>query len=217
MWYGVGGIGGAVVLVVIILFATGVFGGGGSIDGELSDGQIQDLIERGHVEGFEDAPVTLIEFGDFQCPFCRDFHVNTLDLVRQAYVDTGVVKVVYNHFAFLGEESLRAAEASECAADQDRFFAYHDVLFEQQGPENEGYLTTARLIEFAEDAELDTAAFETCLLNRPHQQTILDDRAFGSDLGVNSTPTVLINGRRVPNPLDVNAVINAIEAARSEG
>ena len=91
------------------------------------------LSDARHIEGDPDAPVTIIEFSDFACPYCSRFSVDTLPQLREDYVETGKVRFVYKHYAILGQVSTRAAEASECAAEQDQFWAYHDQIFIQQG------------------------------------------------------------------------------------
>ena len=90
------------------------------------------LGERDAILGDPNAPVTFIEYSDFQCPFCGRLHSGTMPQVRDQYIKTGKVKVVYRHMAFLGPESIDAAEASECAKDQGKFWAFHDELFDAE-------------------------------------------------------------------------------------
>ncbi len=93
-----------------------------------------------HFKGDPQAPVVMIEFGDFQCPFCGQFARATAPLIEEAYIRPGKVRFGYLHFAFLGPESVWAAQASECAAEQEAFWAYHDLLFARQAGENRGGL-----------------------------------------------------------------------------
>ena len=217
-WWALSGIVGAVAVVAVVLAVTSALGGGaGNIADDLTPRQIDEVLARSHVKGSPQAPVTIIEFADFQCPFCRQFWAGPLGIAQNAYVSNGVARVAFHHMAFLGEESRRAAEASECAAEQDRFFEYHDVLFDKQGPENAGYLTSERLTTFAGDAGLDVTTFAVCLASRRYQGEVTELTAEATKIGVNSTPTVLVNGKRIPNPLDTAALLNAIEAARKEG
>src|SRR3989344_6619341 len=98
------------------------------------------------VLGDPDAPVTLIEYSDFQCPFCGRFFSQTENLIKENYIQTGKAKFVYRHFAFLGPESVAAAEAVECAKDQGKFWEYHDQLFTEEikdGKEHNGNLNGA--------------------------------------------------------------------------
>jgi len=91
-----------------------------------------------HFKGDASAPVTIVEFSDFQCPFCGRFTRETAPLIEETYIQSGKVRFGYVHFAFLGPESLWAAQAAECAADQNSFWAYHDLLFQRQAGENQG-------------------------------------------------------------------------------
>jgi protein-disulfide isomerase len=88
--------------------------------------------------GSADAPVVVVEYGDFQCPYCQQFATGTGRQIKQNFVDKGQVRFVFRHLAFIGAESLWAAEAAECANEQGRFWDYHDKLFEEQGGENVG-------------------------------------------------------------------------------
>jgi len=145
--------------------------------------------------GDPNAPVTIFEFSDFQCPFCgRFFRMVKADLFRD-YVDTGKVTFVYKHFAFLGQESVWAAVASECAADQGRFWEYHDLLFNQQAGENVGAFGKNRLMNFAKQLGLDMAQFEPCLKEERTLDRVQADAQEGRQANVTGTPTFFINGQ----------------------
>jgi protein-disulfide isomerase len=90
------------------------------------------------VLGDANAPITLEEYADFQCPACGSFARGTIKQIEDKYVANGTVKIVFRHFAFIGEESIRAAEASECANEQGKFWEMYDTLFANQGGENVG-------------------------------------------------------------------------------
>ncbi len=100
----------------------------------------------------------------------------------------------YWHVAFLGEESQWAAEASECAGDQDKFWEYHDKLFTSQNGENQGAFNKDNLKQFAADLKLDTAAFNECLDSGKYTQAVQEQTGIANQLGVNSTPAFIING-----------------------
>lgn len=102
--------------------------------------------------------------------------------------------MAYWHMAFLGAESQWAAEASECAGDQDAFWEYHDILFSSQNGENQGAFNKDKLKEFAADIELDAEAFNECLDSGTHTQAIQDATQIAQSIGVRSTPAFLING-----------------------
>ena len=108
-----------------------------------------------------------------------------------------MVRFGYFHFAFLGPESQWAAEASECAAEQDTFWEYHDRLFDSQSGENQGAFSKDNLKQFAADLGLDTQAFDECLDSGKYAATVEDETQSAQSLGVRSTPSFLINGRPV--------------------
>ncbi len=116
------------------------------------------------------------------------------DLFRD-YVETGKVQFVYKHFAILGPESVWAAQASECAADQGRFWEYHDLLFNRQAGENEGAFTKEKLLTFARALALDMARFEPCLMNDETLDRVQADGQEGRQANVTGTPTFFINGQ----------------------
>lgn len=150
-----------------------------------------------HFRGDPNAPVTIIEFGDFQCPFCGR-HAATVGLqIYEQYIQSGKVRFGYFGFAFLGQESNWAAEAAECAADQDKFWEYHDMLYSSQSGENQGAFNKDNLKKFAEGLGLDTSAFNECLDSGKYTQLIQDESSMASSIGVRSTPTFLINGQAV--------------------
>lgn len=212
-----GGVIAAVAVVLIVLAASGVFGSDPRASGDLDAGLAGRLADQGHSIGPVDAPVTILEFADFQCPYCRAFWAGPLRQLEQEFVDTGKARLVYRHAIVVGPESVLAAEAAECAADQGRFFKYHDVLFEAQGPENAGYLTPARLSGFAERVGLDTAAFDRCLAAGAHRNDVRGASNEARSAGVNSTPSVCVNGRKIANPLDWAALRGAVLAAGAGG
>ncbi len=115
--------------------------------------------------------------------------------VLQAYIDSGTVNLVYKHSAFLGQESAWAAQASECAADQGKFWEYHDLLFERWNGENQGTFSKENLIKFAQDLKLDVAKFDPCLNNDETLERVKVDTLEGRQVGVSGTPTFFINGK----------------------
>lgn len=114
---------------------------------------------------------------------------------------TGQVRFGYVHFAFLGPESLWAGAASECAAEQQKFWEYHDYLFENWEGENQGTFSYDNLKRFAEELGLDTAAFDVCLDSGRTEELVQQDIEFARQLGVRSTPTFAVNGKPVQGAL----------------
>jgi protein-disulfide isomerase len=146
--------------------------------------------------GEANAPVTIEEWGDFQCPACRAFALTTEPQLRSSYVATGKVRFVFHHLAFIGPESTWAAEAAECAGDEGRFFDFHDKLYALQGAENSGTFSKANLMKIGHDLGL-SVTFDACLTNDRDLQRIRDDTAAGQQKGVTATPTFFVNGRKV--------------------
>ena len=132
------------------------------------------------------------------------------------FVKTGVVRFGYQHFAFLGPESVWAAEASECAGEQNKFWEYHDLLFARHSGENQGAFSKDNLKKFAADLKLTPAAFNTCLDSGKYTSAIELQGDFLGSLGIQSTPTFLINRQVVPGALPFEEFKKVIEAEQSK-
>ena len=148
----------------------------------------------GNVLGDANAPVRVDEFSDFQCPVCGNFARRTLPQIEEKYVKTGKIKFAYNHFAFIGDESIRAAEASECANDQGKFWNYTELLFNNQAGENQGAFSDAKLEGFAQQLSLNMDEFKTCMADRRHLAAIQRSNQYAQSHGVTGTPTLFVNG-----------------------
>lgn len=116
----------------------------------------------------------------------------------------------------MGQESFDAAEASECAADQDAFWEYHDLLFERQSGENQGAFDKENLKQFAADLELDTQAFNECLDSGKYTQVVQEQTRTAQSIGVSSTPAFVINGRAVIGAQPFDVFEQTIEQALSD-
>ena len=151
--------------------------------------------------GSADAPVTIIEFSDYQCPFCARFHSETLPHIIENYVDAGQVKFVYRDFPIqnIHPNAVPAAVASECAHDQAAFWEYHDRLFE--GMNEWGGLALADAVDrfkaYAADMGLDTEEFADCLDTGRHIQEVTDDYSDGTAYGVSGTPAFFIGNDQI--------------------
>ena len=133
--------------------------------------------------------------------------------VLQSYIDSGKVNLVYKHSAFLGQESIWAAQAAECAADQGKFWEYHDLLFDKQNGENVGTFTKENLLSYAKELGLDTAKFEPCVKNDETLQRVVADTNEGRQVGVTGTPTFFINGKPLVGAQPAEAFQTQINAA----
>ena len=149
--------------------------------------------------GPADAPITIVEFSDYQCPFCRRWHDEVYGPLLAAY--PGKIRLVYRHFPLtsIHPEAMSAAEAVMCAGEQDAYWPFHEKLFSSEA------LGGATYMQYAQDLGLNMNNFESCIGDRKYQQAVAEDLNFAVDLGVRSTPTFFINGIPVvgAQPLDM--------------
>ncbi|MBE0670881.1 MAG: DsbA family protein [Anaerolineales bacterium] len=143
------------------------------------------------------APVYIVEYGDFQCPYCLKFWEETEPQLIKEYVNTGKVYFEYRSFPILGPESFTAAEGAYCAGDQNKFWEFHDTLFTNWTGENVGDFTQEKLIQYAKALNLNSAKFESCLSEGKYKEKVEQDKAQGDADGVHATPTFFINGLKV--------------------
>jgi len=200
---------GAAVLVALIVVAVLVLSNQGSGSPTAQPGTAPGEISYGAA----DAPVIVVEYADFQCPYCRDFALGPELQLRQDYTDKGLVRFVFRNFPFIGQESTWAAEAAECANDQGRFRDYHDKLYQEQGAENSGAFAKDNLKRFAADLGLDTAQFNTCLDSGKYASLVRDGYNEAQGRRINSTPTLLVDGQLVTNGSSYPVLQAAIDAA----
>ena len=164
--------------------------------------------------GDPNAPVRIIEYADFQCPYCREFWQETEPQIIATYVKTGKVLYEYRSVgAFLGPESAAAAQAAYCAGDQARFWQYHDTLFTNWTGENVGDFSNDKLDGYARSVGLDMAAFDACLSAGKYTDRIDLDVARAKADGIHATPSFLINGTLLEGAQPFEAFRHAIDAA----
>jgi len=142
------------------------------------------------VKGDKNASVTIIEFGDFQCPYCEMFATNVLPEIEKNYIKTGKAKFVYRDFPLsFHQYAEKAAEAAECADEQGKFWNYHDKLFQ-----NQNTLDTDNLKRFAQELGFNTTKFNDCLDSGKMTTEVQKDVSDGGSYGVSGTPAFFING-----------------------
>lgn len=146
------------------------------------------------VLGRAEARVTITEFGDFQCPFCGRFFREVEPGLRKDYIETGKAKFVFKHLAFLGQESIDAANASLCAKEQGKFWEYHDKLYQNQMGENQGAFAQPVLRRFASELGLTSSQFNNCLDSQKYAAQVQADTTEIESQGYYSTPTTFVNG-----------------------
>ena len=152
----------------------------------------ENLMQGSTILGNPDAKITIVEFGDYQCTFCYKFHDETMKKIDQAYIKAENVNFVYRDFPLNGPQSILASEASYCAQKQNKFWEYHNTLYDNWGGENTGWITKNVLIGFANDIKLDLDSFSQCLENSEFKQKVLDNEQFAREIGIDATPSFLI-------------------------
>jgi protein-disulfide isomerase len=169
---------------------------------------VEATVDDDPAQGPQDAPVTMIEFSDFQCPYCARFQQDTLPQILSNYGDK--IRFVYRDFPLTGlhANAQNAAEASECADDQGKYWEYHDILFQ-----NQAALDVQSLEGYAASLGLDTAAFNDCLTSHKYEQEVNKDLQDGENAGVQGTPSFFINGTLITGAQPYAAFQAAIEAA----
>lgn len=171
---------------------------------------MKSLIDDDAVKGSASAPVTIVEFSDYQCPFCARFYQQTLPQIQENYIDTGKVKFIYRDYPLASIHPLaqKAAEAAECAGEQGKYFDMHDMLFTKGVTGGvEAYK------QFAADLKLDTAKFNECLDSGKMAAEISKDTQDGNAAGVQGTPAFIINGQIISGAQPYANFQAAIDAA----
>jgi len=155
--------------------------------------------------GPADAPITIVEFSDYQCPFCRRFHEETYRALLDAY--PGKIRFVYRDLPLtsIHPEAFPSAVAAACANEQEAFWPYHDKLFESETLGQEVY------VQYASELNLDMDAFKECIASDRHNEAINADADFAINLGINSTPTFFINGLAVVGAQPLNVFQQVID------
>ena len=189
----------AVLISFSLLYSSGKLGGFANIK-DPSGKSVKVSTDNDAFLGDDDAPVVMIEFSDFQCPFCRSFWRDTLPLIKSEYIDTGKIKFVYRDFPLnFHPGAMPAAQATECAKDQDKFWEMHDKIFSEQDKLGSGTVqfTANDLKKWAGQIGLDQGKFDSCLDSQKYADEANNDLKDGQTAGVNGTPGFFINGKSV--------------------
>ena len=215
----------AVVLVAVLAGGAVVFFGGNAAQqeqaagkqGRADGGGPSPSAALGHPAlGNEDAPVTMIEYSDFQCPFCGKFARETEPALIKKYVEDGTLRIEWRDFPYLGQESVNAALAARAAEAQGKFWEYHDLLYENQGSGNSGAFSDENLTGFAEELGLDAERFESDLRSEENAAAVAEDFRQGQGQGISGTPTFVVNGHTLVGAQPVEVYERAIEEAARE-
>ena len=163
--------------------------------------------------GAATAPVTIVEYADYQCPYCATWAKTVEPQIKQAYIDTGKVKLEWHDMAWMGGESKDAANAARCAGDQGQFWAYHDLLYRSQAGQNSGAFSKDRLKAFGQQLGLKAATFDACVDSDKYGGAVQADFAQAARLGITGTPAFFINGQRIDGAQPYSAFQAAIDSA----
>jgi protein-disulfide isomerase len=172
---------------------------------------VEPPVGSGRILGDPDAPVTIVEYADFQCPICKRAATDLLPQIEKEYVDSGLVKIEFRHFPFLGQESWDAAQAAAAAEEQGKFWEYYAALFNAQGRENAGSFEYERLLQLAGDLGLDVERFDATLASNTNLKVVQADVDAAVDKGVNSTPTFFVGDTKIVGAQDISKFRDAIE------
>ncbi len=160
--------------------------------------------------GNENAAVTIIEFSDYECPFCVKFYQQTLPQIKSQYIDTGKVKFVYRDFPLgFHQQAEPAALAANCAGAQGKYFEFHDKIFNNGGAAGK---SGADYKKWAQDLKLDVAKWEKCTNNPAQKQEIQKDISDGSAAGISGTPGFIINGKLISGAQPFSVFKQVIDA-----
>lgn len=226
---------GAIVALVVAVAAAGVAigkstGGSGKREPSAASGAANDPQQKAYDQydkatarrqdgdplalGKADAPVVLVEYADYQCSFCGRFTRETQPELIKKYVDTGVLRIEFRNFPIFGDPSVRAARASWAAGQQDRFHAFHDELFAKLRKGDA--LAEDKLVDMARTAGVaDLDRFRTDMNGSAAEASVKKDQEQGYAIGVQSTPSFLVNGRPLAGAQPMSAFEDAIAQAKA--
>ena len=191
----------AAAAIVVIAIAVSSSGGGSkkspvktptAVTGRGGGGAFAGIPQSGATLGNPNAPVTVLEFADLQCPFCRDFTLNTFPQVVSQYVRPGRVKMQFHNFPFLGHDSIPAARAAAVAEQHNRLWDFVDAWYHNQGEENSGYATTPFVEKIATMAGLNGPAIIAAESSPSTAAVLRSDASLSQRFKVNSTPTLIV-------------------------
>lgn len=209
-----------IIGVVAIIAAVALFVNGNPKNNETSSVTVQSdsLYEGQPFIGREDAPVKVVEFGDFKCPYCKSWEDEVFPQLKEKYIDQGIVQFFFVNLAFIGPDSLYAAEVGEAVATQgyDLFFKYYNLVYKNQQDENTVWATEEYLFGLIEEhiPEVNLERLRSDLEEGKYKENVTNDIDFATDIGLNSVPAVFVNGQKVNNPFDFKSIEKLIDKAK---
>jgi len=172
--------------------------------------------------GNEDAPVTIVEFGDYQCFFCNKFFHDTEGQIYENYIKTGKARMLFKDFTIIGQDSVTAAHAAHCAEEQGKFWEYHDMLYNNWTGENNGWASLESQYGFANELGLDATEFRECMESGRHNALIQASTNDAQKLGLGGTPAFFIIGEdntvvRIPGAQPYDVFVSVLESPEITG
>lgn len=172
--------------------------------------------------GKPDAPITIVEFGDYQCFYCNKFFHDTEGQIYENYIKTGKAKMIFKDFTIIGPDSVTAAHAAHCADEQGKFWDYHDMLYNNWNGENNGWASLENQYKFAQQVGLDTTVFTECMESGKYNEKIQASTNDAQTLGLSGTPGFFIIGPnnkivRVPGAQPYDVFVNILESEQLKG
>jgi protein-disulfide isomerase len=196
----------AVVVIAVLISSSGSSGGDTkptAQEGDQTTALFEGVAQSGQTLGNPDAKVTIYEFADLQCPFCRDFTKNTFPQIVDKYVRPGKVKIVFRNLTFLGPDSVTAARAAAAAGAQNKLWNFVDLFYLNQGPENSGYVTDAFIEDLVSKLDgIDSEKLKADMSAPLVEQQLGEAQQQAAEFKINSTPSFLVQiGDGDPQPL----------------
>ncbi|WP_254920833.1 DsbA family protein [Blastococcus mobilis] len=189
---------------------------GGSETGEPADTLARRIPGDPLAQGDADAPVVLVMWEDFQCPFCAKFAQETEPVLVDRFVEDGILRLEWRDFPYFGEQSVQAARAARAAGEQGAFWQYHDAVYALGFPPNSGQLTDEVLTGVAADLGLDVERFTATMQSQQTLDAVTADFQEGQQLGIAGTPAFLVNGRPIMGAQPTDTFVEAIEQAAQQ-
>ena len=146
------------------------------------------------VLGSDNAPITLVEFGDYQCFYCNRFFHTTEPDIEKNYVDTGKIKMIFKDFTIIGQDSINAAHAAHCAQEAGKFWEFHNILYNNWTGENNGWASPSNISGFAKQLGLDEEDFSSCMSEAKYLDVIKASNSDAKTLGLTGTPGFFVIG-----------------------
>ncbi|WP_428327238.1 DsbA family protein [Nitrosopumilus sp.] len=187
---------GIIGAIVIGIVSFGIISPDSFIVGNSSDSHLSlDPNASYPILGSPSAPVTIVEFGDYQCPFCQKWNMQTKPSIVKNFIETGKAKLIFIDYTIIGPDSIKAHAGSYCAGDQGKYWEYHDYLYSKQGHENNGWVNSENLKLLVRDMDgIDIESFSQCLDSGKYEEKVRNNKNIATKAGVDSTPSFVIVG-----------------------